>query len=492
MLDRVALHQTRLRTPGISLDAKGVALGSKMLLLLPSLDRLVGLIALYSEGGSLVDLLGSLAIHVVRSKLGSREFVLTVSAEDSGRCDRLAELARLSGGFAFTGSNRHFVQYRDARAPFGYDLRELRPSNAALCLAHNSFSQDYDRERPILLEALLSRLQPRLAPSSESLSGRRWLCAEEGLGMALIHYFVRSNVSAQVGLAQWPPASEFDERPIQRYIFDVAELPARMVPMLRSTPGVTVFVPEGEGCAVEFGYEHPVNLAACPVFPAEGLVLLFGADKPALRIDKLPAMGAVSSFARVAANVDAKPSDGTALAVRSVAVDLRLAPSNKTLTEVTATIVNQSQLGLLREIAYRLSTAQLQDTQIALCEAGAVLYRKRGIEAIPIGNFYRSIGQGLFVAAGYTPIPNIAAAVLRAAFDAPADTLLFLGTDDRRLGLPKSAFVSLEQAIVSAESWSGSRAESVAQLQAISPPVVTLTSPGFRPMRDVKPVHTND
>ena len=40
MLERIALHQTRLHTPGLGLDAKGVALGSKGLVLLPSIDRL--------------------------------------------------------------------------------------------------------------------------------------------------------------------------------------------------------------------------------------------------------------------------------------------------------------------------------------------------------------------------------------------------------------------------------------------------------------------
>ena len=53
MLDRVALHQTRLRTPGISLDAKGIALGGKGLVLLSSLDRLVGFLALYSSSAPL-------------------------------------------------------------------------------------------------------------------------------------------------------------------------------------------------------------------------------------------------------------------------------------------------------------------------------------------------------------------------------------------------------------------------------------------------------
>ena len=60
MLDRVAVHQTRLRTPGLGLDAKGVALGAKGLVLLPSIDRLVAFLALYTRQGSLADILRSL------------------------------------------------------------------------------------------------------------------------------------------------------------------------------------------------------------------------------------------------------------------------------------------------------------------------------------------------------------------------------------------------------------------------------------------------
>ena len=58
MLDRIALHQTRLRTPGLGLEAKGVALGAeKGLVLLPSIDRLVALLAVYTREHSLEDLM---------------------------------------------------------------------------------------------------------------------------------------------------------------------------------------------------------------------------------------------------------------------------------------------------------------------------------------------------------------------------------------------------------------------------------------------------
>ena len=57
MLERIALHQTRLRTPGLGLDAKGVALGAKGLVLLPSIDRLVAWLSVYTREHSLEDLM---------------------------------------------------------------------------------------------------------------------------------------------------------------------------------------------------------------------------------------------------------------------------------------------------------------------------------------------------------------------------------------------------------------------------------------------------
>src|SRR5580658_9930856 len=166
MLERIALHQTRLRTPGLGLDAKGVALGTKGLVLLPSLDRLVALLAVYTSEHSLEDLKPSLEIHLVRSKLGTREITFVFAAESSDRMDRIAETARLVGGFTFTGTSRHFVQYRDAGAPFGYDAGQLLVTDAAFALYHDRFTQTYEEERAIEPKALLLRLMPQVDPAT--------------------------------------------------------------------------------------------------------------------------------------------------------------------------------------------------------------------------------------------------------------------------------------------------------------------------------------
>jgi hypothetical protein len=487
MLDRIALHQTRLRTPGIALDAKGVALGAKGLVLLPSLDRLVGFLALYSRSASLADLLGSLSIELVRSKLGSREVVMSFAADTSERMDRMAEIARLSGGYLFTGTKRHFVQYRDAAAPFGYDVREVTPTDASIALYHTSFSQNYEPERSIAVSALVLRLEPQLAPDAGREPGPRWICAEAGLGPALIHYFVRSRVSAEVGVAEWPPASEFDPAPLRRYLFTLDLLPERMTALLTSTPGLSVFVPAGPGAAVEVGFRHPIQLRACPVFPADGLVLLRGRGKAPLVLERLPALGPVAAFARVGM-VEGEAAVGKPVGqpqIHSVAVPLRLAPDPQPWRNVTASLVGTVQLGVLRQLAYRLGRRALEETSIAFTPVGAFLLRPQGIESVPVGDFFVQVHPQIFVSAGSSPVPAVSPEVLFAALGSPARELVFLHRDGRRFGIARDAFVTLERALLEAASWSGLSTENVAPALRTPLPQVSLGSPGFRPLRDV-------
>ncbi|MEM1029148.1 MAG: hypothetical protein AAF928_06170 [Myxococcota bacterium] len=493
MLERVALHQTRLRTPGVSLDAKGVALGAKGAVLLPSLDRLVRFLSLYTAGAPLTDLLGSLTIDVVRSKLGQREILLSFSAEGGDRLDRVAELARLSGAYTFTGTSRHFVQYRDAAAPFGYDVAEITPADAAIVLYHQQFTQEYAYEKSVSLRSLLLRLEPRVAPATVAAPGPRWLCAEAGLGAALIHYFVRSRVVASVGIAEWPPASEFEPSPQRRHLFLVPDLPARMHRLMVETPGIDLYLPQGDGAAVEVGYEHPINLRACPVFGDETLALIRGGGREPLVVDKMPALGPVDAFAHVVlaqteAGTEASraPSPGgTGAALDAVSVPLRLAPDTDPWRNITATLVPRAELGLLRQLAYRLGRRTLETTEIAFTAEGAFLRRPQGIESLPIGAFFRSIHDAIYVSAGYAPVPAVSPEVLHRAFGSPADEVLFIHRDGRRLGVPRSAFVTLETALLDAQAWSGLQYEAIDRALARALPVVRLDATGFRPLRDV-------
>lgn len=488
MLERVALHQTRLRTPGLGLDPKGVALGAKGLVLLPSLDRLVAFLSLYTKSGSLEDVLRTLNVEVVKSKLGAREVTLTFGADGCDRMDRISEIARLAGGSTFTGTSRHFVQYRDANAPFGYDVGEIQPGDASLMLYHSNFTQAYNVERKVEVRSLLLRLEPHVDPSTATEPGSKWICAEHGLGPALIGYFVRSGVEAEVGLAEWPPDSSFDDGPVRRYLFRVPEIPARMLPLLTRTPGLGVYNPVGEGVAVELGFRHPIHLRACPVFPAAGLVLFRGRGEEPLELARMPALGAVRGFAKVVLHETGGKSVAATKtgAPASISLPLRLLPSTDPWRGVTATWVRKEEMQLLRRIAYVLGPETLRKTSVAFTSAGAFVRNPAGIESIPVGEFFREVHPGLFVVAGYDPLPAVSPEVLYQALGAPPGQVLFVGRDTKVVGVPSAAFVSLETALLEGQAWAPLAAEALDAALATEIPELVLQSPGLRPMKDVE------
>ena len=331
MLDRIALYQTRLRTPGLGLDAKGVALGARGLVLVSTIDRLVALLAVYTQDRSLEDVLPSLVIHTVRSKLGTREMTLEVAAESSDRMDRIADVARLVGA-----------------------------------LYGDKFTQTYDVEGTVDLRALLVRLMPHVDPSTYDAPGPRLLVAEQGLGAALLHYFVRSRVDGEVCVGEWPPPSAFDPAPIRRHVMRVPELPPRMRALTTTTPGITTFLPAGGGVAVEVGYRHPVSLRACPVFDANGMVFIRGRGDEAWTLPRLPQMGDFRSFARV----DLRASDGAVARATSapaeVRVPLRVIPTSAPWKNVTAARLLPHEIPLLRRLAYALPRSAVAATSLVV------------------------------------------------------------------------------------------------------------------------------
>jgi hypothetical protein len=487
VLERIALHQTRLHTPGLGLDAKGVALGAKGLVLLPSIDRLVAFLAVYTRERSLEDLMPSLAIHVVRSKLGTRETTLEFAAESSDRMDRVSETARLVGGFTFTGTSRHFVQYRDAGAPFGYDATQLLATEAAVALYHERFSQTYDVDRRIDLRSLLLRLTPQVDPSAGSEAGLRIVVAEQGLGPALVHYLVRSRVEGEVCVAEWPPESSLDETTLRRWIFRLAEVPDRMRSLLHETPGITCFVPAGPGVAVQAGYRHPVELRACPVFGASGLILLRGHGEP-WEVESLPPMGALAAFARVelrAAGDDvAKAREVHQPEV--VRVPLRVAPSTKPLRRVTATWIDPAHVPLLRRLAYALPQPTLAQARVAMTARGAFLRLATGIEAIPLGTFFVEVHPNLYLPAGHEVIPAVAPEVLARALGAPASKVLFIGTDARAVAVDDEAFVPLEISLLKAPPWEPAVAEAIDSALEEAPIDLSVGAIGLMPLQGVR------
>jgi hypothetical protein len=490
MLDRVAVHQTRLRVPGIGLDARGVTLGAHGLVLLPSLDRLVAFLAVYTEQQALGGLVESLSIDVVKSKLGTREIALSFEAGSSDRMDRVAEVARLTGGFTFTGTSRHFVQYRDAAAPFGYDAREIIATDAALVLYHNTFSQVYETERKLDLRSLLMRLRPHPDPSAQLPEAQLWVVAEAGVGPSLLAYFARSQVAAEVGVAEWPPESSFDEAPLTRFLFRIPRLPSRMRTLVSRTPGITSFVPVGPGAAVEHAFRHPVTLQACPVFATESLVLFRGRGEPPLEVTPLPVLADVRSLqsAKVETErAESAPGVGAGQPPASVSVPLRLMADPDPPSALGAIFVPSEELTLLRRLVYCLSIEAIRELRIAISAQGAFVIGERGIEALPLGMFYQRLHPSIFVPLGLRAVPAVEPETLFRSLGSPSDVIVFLRPNASALAVRSDSFVPLEHALLEGHSWAPIDTADLAAALETEIPTLWLEPLGMRPMAGVEP-----
>ncbi len=452
MLERIGLHQTRLRTPGLLADTKGVALGAKGLVLLPTIDRLVAFLAAYTETHSLEDLVSHMTMRVVRSKLGTREFLVEILSESSSRMDAISDAARLSDGFVFTGTSRHFVQYRDRAAPFGYDTPNLINDDAEFALYHTHFAQTYSAERTIGLRDLILRLTPHVDPQANNLPGVRWIVAERGLGPLLLQYFIRWNVRAQVTVAEWPGDNAFDDAPTRRFIFQIQELPERMQSLMSNTPGLTSFFEAGPGVAVELGFRHPMTLRACPVFANGGMVFVRGRGDAPLVLDSLPVMADIRTLARVALLGDetlttlARPSP----IIDSLALTLRTLPTFKPIGEVVASWIAPDEIPLLRKLAYALPTQMLEQTRAAVTARGVLLLCPQGIDGIPLGAYFWEPHPRVYVLFGHELVPALSPENMHSMLQLKASQVAFVHADSRAYLVEESAFVSLQTLLLEA------------------------------------------
>ena len=122
MLEPIALGQGRTHCPGLAADERGVVMGRRVALLFPDVARAVGFFSSYSREVALDEILASLDIREATSERGGREIAVTFEVAGSFVADRAAQSARMHKGRAFTGTEQHYVPYRDRKSPLGYDL----------------------------------------------------------------------------------------------------------------------------------------------------------------------------------------------------------------------------------------------------------------------------------------------------------------------------------------------------------------------------------
>lgn len=452
MIERVAQHQSRFRTPGLGPDSRGVALGPSGVVLVPSMERLVAFLRAAGEEGALDELLDSLRIMQVLSALRTRELVVEVQAGSSHRMDRLAAIARLVSAMVFTGSSRHFVKYRDAQAPFGYDISELLPEPGDVALYHDRFAQPYRHDKVIALRDLLLRLAP------VALHRARWetprtlyALLRPGLGDSVIGYLARWNAPARVAMVEWQRGGASDVVE-QGLLLQLTSPAPRFVQLLRSLPGVLLFVPDGDRCAVQFGYRHPVPLSACaPLFGSDELLLFRAEGLGAIPLAQRPPFVDVQAVTSLVANAPAIV-DGvkTFGATATFNLPLRLVPTGSAPKRVAAAVIPSTEQDTLGRILGILPPTTLGKLSIAFTESSIFVHGPDAADAVPLGTLYEELGEDVYIPLGWGLSPPIPPDVLRQLSRASSELRLFVTGGPRPItAISRSAFVPATRVLLS-------------------------------------------
>ena len=435
--------------PGVLPDSRGVLLGQEGVLLFASLDRLVAFLRAAGDDGVLADLVPSLQLREVITARRTREVLVRFDAESSRRMDRVAGFARLAGGLAFTGTDVHFVRYRDASAPCGFDVDELaEAASGGVVLYDLAFTQSYTLDREVRLYDLVRRLTLEKRPRGAGAPKSLFVVAELGVGRAVLSYLARYGVKAKAALAEWIGESVFDDRPVARHVVDVQDAPERIVALLVSIPGVTVLAPVGGRAAVALGHRHPLPLDVLEgVFP-EGSLALFVPGEPVRLLDPLPPFASVSSLVRLRiGTADAlheakvRPVEATG----SLDLVLKLAPDESPPDDVVATVVPIAERERLARLLAVLPPRVLSGLRVAVSSDAIFVLDPSGLEALPLGQAHRAVAENLYVPVGRRLVPEVSKDVLVSLVPECATGKVFLGADGPARVVPDSAFTSVDR-----------------------------------------------
>lgn len=486
MLDRVSINQTRLNVPGITPDPRGVMLGQRGLLLLPTIERLVSFYRVYGDQDSIDELLPTMKITQVKTPLGTREFVVSFAVSSSYQMDRCAGIAKMLGGLAFTGTSRHFVKYRDASSPLGYDADRLLPSGGDIALYHDDFSQIYDIEREILFKHLVLQLSAqRVAVTEGEFPDELILAVRPGLVGAVQGYLFRNGAQAEVALAEWPSRSAFDEGSRRLFLFKCTGLPRRIPTLMSQTPGVTVYEPLGPNIAVEHGFRHPINLPAClSVFHEGGLYLFSGSRDTVDIIAPIPEFAHIKHLSTLSVDLGeaTAPQGRGARSTGGIHVPLRLVPTSGAWRRIRAVSIPWIRVEWLQRLVYALPPRLLAETRIHFSDERILILGEAGVESIPLGTLLCAEGERILVAAGYGFLPSVSPDLLAELVGlAPGELGVFEPGLDRPYVVRESEFQPLGKGAVA--SVLASRVDGLtAPEPKVAPPVMAYDRLGPFPL----------
>lgn len=451
MLEPVALSQPRFRIPGLSQDGRGVVVGSQAVLLFYSLDRLVSALRLLSGEPAIGELLPSLRIEEVHNPLGARGYLLRFACTDSRTLDRCAGVAAFCLGTLCVGTERHFVAYRDRRAPLGYDADALSAEASDYVLYTATTTQAYARVGELELKKLLARLQllpvaggVELAVRSLQKAGEElWLLVPVELSLRTLRFLFQRGLAASFALSDpLPPPSPPSDFAASRgasprvpalqllRIEPRAEAGAKApfygpVHLLLALPGVRALRPLNSHIAVEAGYVHPLRLLAFErLFDKEQRHLFLADGRGQALVLTLPATPFVPAAELVELCYAAAPATAMSDAapplvplVRQPAfgsgppplrLHLRLVKEPTPQEPPAAVLVPWPQAQLLAKLLSLLPAPLFAELGAVCIDEGILFVGDSGaVASLPLGMLFYAAGPSVFVPFGLALVPRL-------------------------------------------------------------------------------------
>lgn len=407
MLTRVPVGQVRFNLPGLTADARGVASGKELILRFATMERLVSFLRLFSGERSPEEIWAEMRILHARPPGGSREVLVRLANPGGAVSDLVASTARLAGGAPFTGTGRHFVPHRDARAPLGFDASEVAHGEGELILYGEDASTAFEVEGELTLERLLLRLELRRQPGGPEAAlraprnGPVYVAARRGLAPVLVDRLFSAGVDGQAAICEPPGSGPFSSGR-GFWLLRLPELPARLSGLCTRTPGLTVYLPVLDDVLVPVGYEHPVRLGSCrAALRGERMLLLAPPPRPVTEIVPRPSFVAMSNLVRIRAGTSDGPRTTVAPAVTEpLEVPLSLSFIAEGPPRPKAVLVPWSQAPWLRRLLFALPASALRSYRVAFVEPGVLLLATERIEGIPFGQLLEELIPGVLVPVG--------------------------------------------------------------------------------------------
>jgi hypothetical protein len=417
MITRVSIGQVRFNLPGLTADARGVAAGKELLLRFATLERLVGFLRLLSGERTSEEVWGQMRVLHARPMGGTREVFVRLANPAAEVTDQLAATARLGGGGVFTGSGRHFVPARDARAPLGYDAAAIAEDDGDFTLYLEEGRTTFRQEGDLSLERLLLRLELRRRPGGAQAraarSGLVYVVARRGLALPLIDRLFAAGVDGQAAICEGGRPSPFASKP-GFWLLRLPELPARLYGLAARTPGLTLYLPVLEDVLVASDWEHPVRLGSCrAALRGDRMLLLPPPPSAVIEIAPRPTFVALSDLVKIRPAAAEEPR---ALVVPAgndpLAVPLRLEAVSEGPPRPRAVLVPWARSGWLRRLLFALPASALRGYRVAFLEPGVLILASERMEGIPFGQLLEELIPGALVPVGTRLRPALSADLL--------------------------------------------------------------------------------